>query len=169
MAKRWTEQETQYLKDNIGAFPIGIIAKRLNRSETSCVVKAKRVKAGTFSKHTDMFTIKEAAQQVGCDWHAIERLINNGSLIPVCKTIKNKTKRKFLKFDDVMALAKSYQKTNQKKWNEEETNYLITMFYFGKTYREIGEKLGRSESSVKHRMQRIEYRRKLQNVDLYNR
>lgn len=113
MAKRWTEQENQYLKDNIGAFPIGIIAKRLNRSETSCVVKAKRVKAGTFSKHTDMFTIKEAAQQ-------------------------------------------------------EETNYLITMFYFGKTYREIGEKLGRSESSVKHRMQRIEYGRKLQNVDLYN-
>ena len=165
MAKRWTEQEIQYLKDNIGAFPIGTIAKRLNRTETSCVVKAKRVKAGTFTKHTDLFTIKEAAQQVGCDWHVIERLINNGSLSPIVKIIKNKTKRKFLKFDDVMALTESYKKTTQRKWNEEETNYLITMFYFGKTYKEIGQKLRRSESSVKHRMQRIEYGRKLKNVD----
>lgn len=48
MAKRWSEEEIQYLRDNWGYKSIGTMGRSLKRSKNAIVIKASKLKLGAF-------------------------------------------------------------------------------------------------------------------------
>lgn len=79
----WTPEEIAYLqeyyqKPSGKRASIKNIAKHLGRTEAAVRLKAKRMK---FRRtQGDTYTVHALADALGCDWHKVERWINNGWL-----------------------------------------------------------------------------------------
>lgn len=157
----WSEDEIRFLKDNIGNFTIGVIARKLNKPERACVEKASKLKIGSFKTQTDMFTISDAATQIGCSRKTVERYIARGRLKPVRRTIRNKTVMQFLKYDDVVAFAEEYSSPVLKPWAEREVQLLNYFLRAGYSHREIGNELGRSKASVERKARDLREKQKI--------
>jgi len=76
--KDWTPEETKFLLDHTGNRTSHWIAKNLSRSETSVVLKCKRLK---ISRRVRIgYTLRELELCFGIDHHGIERWVKDGKL-----------------------------------------------------------------------------------------
>jgi len=76
--KNWTEKETRFLWNHAGRRTLHWIAKQLGRSETSTVLKLKRMKISR--RFREGYTLRSLELCFGCDHHAIDRWIRDGWL-----------------------------------------------------------------------------------------
>ena len=76
--KAWTVEETAFLWEHAGTRTTHWIAKQLKRSETSVVLKFKRMKISRRVK--DGYTLRELTLCFGIDHHGIERWVREGKL-----------------------------------------------------------------------------------------
>jgi hypothetical protein len=78
----------------------------------------------------------------------------------VAEKMNNKPKQndwdKFLKKKTSADVKRYGAKKGQFRWTEQEDNKLRELFKAGHTYKEIGDKLGRSDAAVGHRLARID-------------
>lgn len=89
----WTPEEITYLQENYQKpsgkiASIKSIARHLGRTEAAVRLKAKRMKFRRVQG--DAYTIRALADALGCDFHKVERWINNGWLdAPLDKSREN--------------------------------------------------------------------------------
>lgn len=74
----WTEEETAFLMDHAGDRTSGWISKQLKRSETSVVLKFKRLKISR--RVRDGYTLRDLEMCFGVDHRVIERWVREGKL-----------------------------------------------------------------------------------------
>lgn len=77
--KDWTPEETAFLWEHAGTRHAHWIAKQLKRSETSVVLKFKRMKISR--RVQDGYTLRELTLCFGTDHHVIERWVREGKLV----------------------------------------------------------------------------------------
>jgi hypothetical protein len=77
--KDWSDQETKFLMDHVGTRTTHWIAKQLVRSESSVVLKCKRLQISRRFK--DGYTLRELELCFGIDHHGIDRWIRAGKLV----------------------------------------------------------------------------------------
>jgi hypothetical protein len=75
----WTPEEVRFLEEHAGNRLTHWIAKRLKRSETSVVLKLKRMKISR--RWREGYTLRELELCFGTDHHVIERWIREGLLV----------------------------------------------------------------------------------------
>ncbi len=149
MGKRtWTDSDVEYLKQRVGSVGFGAIAKRLGKTETAVIVKAKRLKIGCYKSNSEHMTVAETAEYFGVDRATVYYYINHGQLKPVIKTVRNKTRRIFLDWQEVLRFEANYNKQKHKKWSTYEISILKMLVSDGYTNKQIAERLGRTERSV---------------------
>lgn len=73
----WTDGDLGYLEAMIGRMSIKAIAKKLGRTETAVMVKAKRLGV---RKSGDGYTLRALCEGLGCDHHKVQRWIAAGWL-----------------------------------------------------------------------------------------
>lgn len=76
--QEWSEAETRFVTDHAGERPAKWIAKKLGRSETSVVLKFKRLKISR--RVRDGYTMGELQLCFGTDHHVISRWMRQGKL-----------------------------------------------------------------------------------------
>jgi hypothetical protein len=62
---KWSDNDVNFLKNNIGTLTFKGIAKRLGRTETAVIDKAKRLKLGTFESNSGLCSVKCACEILG--------------------------------------------------------------------------------------------------------
>ncbi|MBW3671478.1 MAG: hypothetical protein KY432_07370 [Acidobacteria bacterium] len=77
--REWTEQETAFLGDHAGTRTVRWIAKRLERSDASVVLKLKRLGISRAIRD-GTYTLRELEECFGVDHHSIDRWIARGLL-----------------------------------------------------------------------------------------
>lgn len=78
-ARRWTEEEDEFLRANLGRIPEAEIARRLKRSLPAVILHRKReLHLGGTTRHGDFFTANAIAFGLGIDAHSITKLIDRG-------------------------------------------------------------------------------------------
>ena len=182
--KNWTKEEEKILKELWGDKTPSSIAKKLKRTETAIVIRAKKLKLGPYCQ--EYLTFNNIADLVGMDSHCISETWKNKGL--KYKKYKNKY---LVKVENLLKFMKENQdlwdsrklepfifgkepkwlkekrkfdKTQPKnkfvKWTPTQDNMLIT--YLKKyNYEEIGELLGRSKNSIERRVARLKEKGKL--------
>lgn len=182
--KNWTKEEEEILKELWGDKTPSSIAKKLKRTETAIVIRAKKLKLGPY--YQEYLTFSNIADLLGLDPHCISRIWKSKGL--KYKKYKNKylvkveNLLKFMKENqelwdsrklEPLILGKEpkwlkekreFDKTQPKnkfvKWTPTQDNMLIT--YLRKyNYEEIGELLGRSRRSIERRVARLKEKGKL--------
>lgn len=149
MGKRtWTDSDVEFLMQRVGSMGFGTIAKRLGKTETAVIVKAKRLKLGCYKGNTEHLTVIDAAEYLNIDRGMIYYYIKKGRLKPIVKTVRGRTRRKFLSWDEILRFEKEYSKQHCKRWSVYEISVLKALVADGFTNRQIAERLGRTESSV---------------------
>lgn len=78
--RRWTAEETEYLRANLGVKPVSEIAVALGRSENAIKIRWVRRGLTAPGKHKDYYSRNEVADILGVDVHAIMRLEREGVL-----------------------------------------------------------------------------------------
>ena len=78
-ARRWTTEEKERLRDLMGKYAPGTVAKKLNRSISSVVVMASRTGVSRHLRE-DWYTKQETSAILGQDHHWVQRLIDEGKL-----------------------------------------------------------------------------------------
>jgi hypothetical protein len=74
----WTPKEERFLLHHAGSRHVHWMAKQLGRSETSVILKLKRMKISR--RWREGYTLRELELCFGCDHHGIERWIRQGWL-----------------------------------------------------------------------------------------
>jgi hypothetical protein len=67
----WSEEEIDFLDENWGKYALKKLAKRLNRTETAIIVKAKRLGLGPTKYNTEYMNARELSGALGVDMHVI--------------------------------------------------------------------------------------------------
>lgn len=151
----WSTEETEYLKNQIGTLTFKTIAKNLGRTETACIVKAQRLKLRAFKFNSELITVAEASEILRIDRTTLYRLIKLGEIRAYNKNIRYNSKQMFLKYGEVCEFSETYRPQSYSQWSEYEISRLYCLMRTGKTYAEIAEILGRTESAVSHKVIRI--------------
>ena len=145
--RRWTNDEIQTLEDMSGTYTVATIARRLGRSFDSVNLKMNRLGILGFEKSTDLIFRKgnyivvrqedliRYLKQHPEDWNAAN--------IPDDTLIMGYTWYKEKKHQDIPT---SYY------WKTSEKSRLQLLRKQGYSIREIAEKMGRSESSIKYKL-----------------
>lgn len=76
--RSWTEDEERFLLNHAGSRHVNWLAKKLNRSLTSVVLKLKRMKISR--RWREGYTLRELTLCFGTDHHVIERWVREGKL-----------------------------------------------------------------------------------------
>lgn len=151
--KYWTEEEIEFLKNNVGNKSFPAIAKKLNRTCAACVERASKLGL-VYTEITDKITASEAAEILGTSQNTVYDLIKKGKLKAYRKCIY-KGKFIFLKLEEVEKFAETYKKYNPKSWTETEYSKLEMYLKKGLTSQQIAEKMGRTKYSIEHKVARI--------------
>ena len=172
--KRWTQEELDFLTENIGEMELNKICKKLERSVSSVVTKCDRLSLSPVSNSL-LFNISQVAALIGVDAKTIRHWITSYGL-PSKKLGLRAKKRTFIDIEALMKWLKNNpdkyradrieeyslgiepdwlkQKrredikrvdTNHKRrWTTEEIKTIYSMRGMHKTWEEIGEALHRS-------------------------
>lgn len=175
--RHWTQEELDKLEDLISIYPVATIAKKLNRSFNSVNLKLHRMGLDGFAKSTDLLTMNQVCLMLGVAWRTVNRWKSKGLRIRrkgKFLVVKQQDLIKYLKEhpeewnaanipDDSLIMGFDWYKEKKKQdtkttynWTQDEVLRLKLLRRQGYSMREIAEKMGRSESSVKCKF----YRRK---------
>lgn len=149
---RWTIEECDFLKENIGTYSMAYIGKALGRTETAVLVKAKRLNLGSYKRNSDKITVADVCKILDIDRKGVYRMIHLGKIKYQRKRIRNKSFQYFFDYEYIIKFAEQYQKQNFKKWTPYEVSRLKFLVLRGYTYKQIGKELGRSEVAIEHKL-----------------
>jgi hypothetical protein len=109
--RRWTEEDTQFLKDKWGEMSIARIAKKLNRTINAVKVKAARIGLTNALNHIDGVTLNQLANifDVSYGW-MVKRVWIDRFHIPYKTKIIAQTKAyRYICIDDFWKWAAKYK------------------------------------------------------------
>lgn len=112
---KWSENDVDFLKNNIGTLTFKGIAKRLGRTESAVIVKAKRLKLGTYTSNSEFCTIGEACELLGVTRPILMKKVRKGKLKPLRKNIRGGAYRMFFRYEELEEFKKAYAKPAPKK------------------------------------------------------
>lgn len=111
VARRWTKQEKEYLKENYGSVSIGHIARKLNRTESAILNKRQRMKLGAYLENGYYVTLRQLLEALGLEggysYKNISWIENRG--FPVINKKVNKCSFKVVNLDDFWKWAEKNQ------------------------------------------------------------
>lgn len=155
---KWTEEQCDFLKENIGTYSTAYIGKALGRTETAVLVKAKRLNLGCFKSNSDKVTVADVAEILDIDHKGVYRMIRLGKIKYQRKRIRNNSFQYFFDYEYIVRFAEQYQKQNFKRWTPFEESRLKHLVSRGLTYKQIGKELGRSENAIEKKIRRLRKR-----------
>jgi hypothetical protein len=183
--KRWTPEEIDYLKENIGNSSISTIACNLNRTETAILLKSKRLKLGKTQSISGRVTCGEIATLLSIDRKTVVGWVNQHGLLATQKVTALKKRYTLVSPEDFWKWAfhhkekinfrslerndfppepdwveeeritPSFTKKNYKYWTTSEDCLLSKLINKGLSYVEIAEHINRTMFSVERRYHRI--------------
>lgn len=170
----WDEDELAILEEKADELTTEGLAKKLGRSRHAVALKRYRSGIGGLRDSTDMITRKALAELLGVDWRTVKvwtekrglRSMRKGSFIMYrqAKVVKWLFENQDLwnasrVTDTTIFQGAEWFKEKRKKdkptkynWTTDEVQKLKFLRHQGYTLREIAEKLGRSESSIKYKL-----------------
>ncbi|MGM0876484.1 MAG: DNA-binding protein [Bacillota bacterium] len=182
--RNWTEEEIDFLKDNVGKMKIETISKKLNRSEPSIQNKLKRLGISNTKAQTGYLTTYELANLVQKDATSIRGWITRHGLKSTKKITHSLRQFHFIHPEDFWKWAsdnrekvdfskiepqtiipepswvdkerKKENPTSYKIWSIKEEKQLQMMLTEGYSMREVAGKLDRSIISVQRKFERLE-------------
>lgn len=183
--RRWTADEIDYLKENIGYRRVKEIADSLGRTETAVTLKLKRLGIGFTRSLSGKITSGELAQLLGVDRNTVKGWIVTHGLPSTRKVTCKKRKYILISPEEFWRWAKdnrekidfskmernslppeprwvaeerknpSFQQRNYQEWSTQEDRLLARLIDEGLSYREIAERMNRSAYSIEKRYHRI--------------
>lgn len=183
--KRWTDEEIDYLKENMGYRRIADIASTLNRTETAVMLKFKRLGIGKTRHVSGKVTSGEIASLFSIDRNTVNWWIKHHGLPATRKVTALKKKYMLVSPEDFWDWAydhrerinfknleknalppepewveqersnPSFIQKRYQNWTTKEDSLLASYIDEGLSYRKIAEKLNRSSYSVERRYHRI--------------
>lgn len=181
----WTKQDVDYLEERFGVFSVKTIAKHLNKTPYSVIIKAKRLGLGGVTTASDLLNANQLASSVGTDRKTVVRWIQKDGLEASKKVLserafwrikinsfwkwaeKHQELIKWTKFEEnalgkepnwVEVARKKYAlkpKREAEKWTIKEDETLKMYWNANKITNEIAEILNRSSNAVLKRAKRI--------------
>ena len=170
----WTEEELQFLQDNISKLTVKQIAKRLNRSFDAVNIKCSRLHLGGFSQNSDYIILYQFCDSCKVDSRTVHKwkkyyglsMIRKGRYwcLPIntlVKWLKNNQNLYDTSKGDWFLIEKEnwykdkhlkdidIHKNRKGKWTDYEISILKMMYRQGKSVSEIAKRLGRSYNSVR--------------------
>ncbi|NSL52719.1 MerR family transcriptional regulator [Calidifontibacillus erzurumensis] len=91
MKREWSQEELNYLKENVGIYKIATIAKKLNRSYESINQKINRLGLANTKIHTGFITLGELARYLKIDRNTVKCWVRKYGL-PCIKRVTRKSK-----------------------------------------------------------------------------
>lgn len=172
----WTQEELDYLENMSGTFTVATMAKRLGRSFDAVNIKLNRMGLVGFEKSTDLLTLNQVCLMMGVDSKTVHkkwkskgfRMRRRGKY----NTIKQEELIRYLEAhpedwnatkvtDDSLIMRfpwyqekRRQDKKTQYHWTTAEVSRMKLLRRQGYSIREIGEMMGRSESSIKYKLYR---------------
>jgi IS30 family transposase len=185
MKRKWTDEEIEYVKENVGSSKITTIARNLNRTLSSVELKMKRLGLSNTKSFTGQFTRHELALQLKVDPNSIKLWIDQHGLKCTKKVTRNTKVFHFIKPEDfwiwsyqnkervdfskierhtilpepdwVEQERQNIREVNYKKWTTKEVLMMSELISMGSTFSDIGKKLNRSTISIQRKYQRIQH------------
>ncbi|WP_300347591.1 hypothetical protein [Clostridium sp.] len=182
MAKRWSVEEEEFLKEWFGKIKIKSIAADLNRSPAAIISKKNKMNLGSSKECREELTANELAEVCNVAHATVVRTwIKKKGLKATEKIIFRKQKYYLIKISDFWNWAEKNKENinfyfieknilgKEPKWVNErrkigranakrfkkwtnKEDEILKMLLRKETYEEIGERLGRSKGSVKARV-----------------
>lgn len=184
--QRWTSEEIDYLKDNIGHRKVADIAKHLNRTEMSVMMKFKRLKLGQTKNLTGRVSCGEIARLFAIDRNTVYSWVEYHGLPAIRKVTALKKRYVLVYPEDFWEWASrnrerldfrqlehnsfppepewveeerqnpSYVPKTYRYWTTKEDEMLIELTVKGFDYQEIATRLNRTRYSVERRYHRLQ-------------
>ena len=174
--RRWTQEELDTLESMLGTYTVASIARKLGRSFDAVNIKLNRMGLVGFEKSTDMLTMNQLCLMFAVDSRTVKTKWQGKGLHVIKKgkylTIRQEELIKYLKnhpedwnaaniTDDSLIMSYPWYKEKKKQdtksqyhWTGTELSKLKILRYQGYSIREIAEKMGRSEASIKYKLYR---------------
>lgn len=172
--RRWTEEELEILENSIGTYTVATIAKKLGRSFDAVNIKLQRMGLSGFEKSTDLLTMNQLCLMLGVQSRTVKKkwkakglhIMRRGNYV----VIRQEELIKYLKnhpedwnatavTDDSLIMGYPWYKEKRKQdtkesyyWTDAEVSKMKYLRHQGFSIREIAEKMGRSESSIKYKL-----------------
>ena len=193
MSKRWTNEEIEYIRENLGNVSMSYISQKLNRTPNAIIIKATRLKIGGPTIKTEYLLPNIAAQMVGVDFASIIYWIKYKDLKIERKSIRGK-KRTLINYEDFIDFLKNNQKlwdsrkvepyalgcepkwllekrlidrkrpkNSQNKWSKFDEIKVEKMKNEGRPIQEIADEVNRSNASVKRKLYDLRKEKEWQN------
>jgi hypothetical protein len=181
---KYAAEDIQLIKDQVGAFPLSTIAKKLNRTIVALEVKITRMGLSHTKSYTGMLTAGELAKNLNIDRNTVMQWILNHELDSHQRVTRNKRKFTFINIEDFWSWADknrykidfsklepnslppepdwvagerkiTKQVTNYKVWTKQEEKLLLEWHCCGKSLSEISGMLGRTSDSIRKKIKRL--------------
>lgn len=189
--KNWTQEEESYLMDNWGTMTIKNLARSLCRTEDAIIVRAKRLKLGSpYMEYlnanqasqilgVDSHTVTDYWIQK-CGLKAKRQAMRNMPMWRICiDDLTEWLEQNQDKWDsrkvELYALGQEPEWMKEKrradmklpiqrfqKWTKKEEQLLMEYYRIGKSKKEIGHILGRTESGIQRKISRLKESGKLE-------
>ncbi len=172
--RAWTQEELETLEQMAGTYTVATIAKRLGRTFDATNIKLNRMGLLGFEKSTDLLTMNQVCLMLGVQSRTVKKKWRNKGLRIMRKgnylTVRQEALIKYLKehpedwnatkvTDDSLIMAYPWYKAKKREdtkdsyyWSSDDISQLKYLRYQGYSIREIAEKMGRSESSIKYKL-----------------
>lgn len=172
--RRWTNDEIQKLEDMSGTYTVATIARRLGRSFDAVNLKMNLLGILGFEKSTDLLVMNQLCTMLGVDSRTVKgkwagkglKILKKGNYVAV----RQEDLIQYLKQhpedwnaanipDDTLIMGYAWYKEKKRQdiptsyyWKASEKSRLQLLRKQGYSIREIAEKMGRSESSIKYKL-----------------
>lgn len=181
---KYSPEDLQMIKDQLGSQSLTTIARKLNRSITALEVKITRMGLSHTKSCTGMLTAGELAKILKVDRNTVMQWLHNHDLSYHQRITRNKKRFTFINIDEFWIWAEknrhkidfsklepdelppepewvtkertiARQTTNYKAWTKHEEKQVLEWYCCGKTLSEISEMLGRTRESIRKKIKRL--------------
>lgn len=176
--RRWTQEELQMVEEMSSSYTVEMIAKKLGRSFDAVNLKMNELGIPGFRRSTDMLTVNQVSimfnvqnRTIVTKWkkkglfirrHGYYRMIQQESLIKYLQEHPEDWNAADVT-DDSLIMSYPWYKEKRRQdvksryfWTTSEVAKMKHLRRQGYSLREIAEKMGRSESSIKYKLYRKE-------------
>lgn len=145
--RAWSQKEIEYLQEKWGYISVSAIAKKLGRTETAVILKAKRLGLGSAYTSGEYINANQIAELLKIDRHTVtDYWIARCGLKAQKRVMRKKFAMWLVKFDEFV----KWLKENQDKWDSRK----LELFALGKEPEWLKEKRERDKKIPKRRFQK---------------
>lgn len=183
--KRWTPEDINYLKENIGHRRVSDMASKLNRTEQAVLLKSKRLGLGNTKSISGRITCGELSRILSVDRNTVVNWIRNANLPAVQKVTALKKRYILISPEEFWEWARhnrerldfrllernsyppepewvegerqnpSFVQREYQHWTTNEDLRLASLIDQGLSYQAISNSMNRTKYSVERRYHRI--------------